>query len=155
MTEMVDYIREFNSRIIKTKTCWLWNGSMNGQYGQFSFKGMSERAHIFSYYVNIGEIPDGLFVCHTCDNKRCVKPSHLFIGTYLENMQDRITKREKRGIPRSFPKHPVHDRKNSKLKSVRFPFHIKKWVDTRRGNKKFCTEVIEMLEIIYQQERRK
>jgi len=74
--------------------CWLWTGSkVNRGYGQFKFtptKNIS--AHRSAYLLMIGEIPDGLHVCHKCDVKTCVNPSHLFLGTGEENHEDKRLK---------------------------------------------------------------
>lgn len=75
--------------------CWLWTrsaGTNNQRYGEYYWHDKKVRTHRFAYMLVCGPIPEGLEVCHTCDNPPCCNPKHLFAGTHQQNMQDRSKK---------------------------------------------------------------
>ena len=83
----------FWKKVKKTVGCWFWLASTDrGGYGQFNTGDGMKKAHVFSYMLHKGRVPDGKLVCHSCDNPACVKPDHLWLGTYLENNHDMIRK---------------------------------------------------------------
>lgn len=96
-------IEDFSSPlwVDKSGPCWLWrgagrNGSKRTRYGRVEIKRNGKTysigAHKLSYLIHRGEVKEGEFVCHRCDNPLCVKPDHLFTGTSVDNMHDAMSK---------------------------------------------------------------
>ena len=73
--------------------CWPWHSYLNRMgYGHFWSDGRNQLAHRLMWEFENGSIPDRLCVLHTCDNRVCVNPNHLFLGTQRDNIQDKHTK---------------------------------------------------------------
>lgn len=86
------------SKVVKNKNtnCWEYQGATTKDgYGFFSLKHKMFLAHRISYLLFVGIIPNNLFVCHTCDNRRCINPEHLWLGTQSENINDMLSKGRK------------------------------------------------------------
>ena len=92
-----ELLARFWERVEKTDGCWLWVADPKRRYGSMLVNGQQIGAHVYSYRIHCG--PEGdQFVCHTCDNKRCVRPDHLFLGTAQDNQIDCSRKRRRHGM---------------------------------------------------------
>ncbi|WP_125921833.1 HNH endonuclease signature motif containing protein [Hymenobacter lapidarius] len=100
----------FWTMVDKTEGCWNWTGALNNAgYGMISDRAgaapgssTAKRAHRLSYKMLKGPIPEGGHVLHSCDNRKCVNPAHLSIGTNEDNIADRV------GKGRSYSKQQTH-----------------------------------------------
>jgi len=79
---------QIEDSVDKTQSCWVWTKSTRAGYGQVMVDGKRWSAHRLFYTLHKGPIPDGKLVCHTCDNKLCVNPEHLYVGTHVDNNND-------------------------------------------------------------------
>jgi hypothetical protein len=101
--------------------CWEWTGILlqSGGYGRFRYDGIDWRAHRLSVILDNRD-PTGLLVCHTCDNPKCVRPDHLFLGTNKDNSQDMKNKGRAKGggkLQRKLTDEQIQYVRNSPLSS--------------------------------------
>ena len=87
-------IERFRARIVaKSNGCHEWNGATDPQgYGRVNVDGKNSHAHRVAWKLANGPIPEGISVCHRCDNPPCCNVGHLFIGTNADNVADRVAK---------------------------------------------------------------
>jgi hypothetical protein len=83
-------------------SCWMWIGSIDSKgYGSTAIRQKTIAAHRASYVHTVGAIPEGMNLCHKCDNPACVNPDHLFPGTQQDNVTDMMEKGRHRGMAKT------------------------------------------------------
>ena len=124
--------------------CWEYQGAkLQSGYGKLgrriNGKPITYVAHRYVYELMVGKIPDGMFLCHHCDNKICCNPEHMFVGTQKDNMHDAYKKGR-------MPKNP-HQHKN-----WRYGDHNNK--GENNGNSKLSKDDVKYIKHLYFAERR-
>ncbi len=87
--------KSFEKNVVRQEGCWDWKGSVSkGGYPVMTCRRSigPDRGHKASWIIHKGEIPKGMFVCHSCDNPICTNPEHLWLGTHKQNNDDKISK---------------------------------------------------------------
>lgn len=101
---IADPVERFWSKVNRQSDgeCWPWTGHLLPDgYGVISIRRVNKRAHRVSYELAYGAIPEGMHVCHHCDNPPCVNPAHLFLGTNADNVADKTSKGRAASMPGS------------------------------------------------------
>ncbi|MEN9726027.1 MAG: hypothetical protein RL434_393 [Pseudomonadota bacterium] len=118
-----DEIRRFDAKtVVRDDGCVEWTAALRSNgYGQFHMRriGANMLPHRFAWIRQHGPIPEGMLVCHKCDNRKCVNPDHLFLGTPADNSADMVAKGRGKGFSMPGVKHPRHKLSPVEVEAIR------------------------------------
>ena len=127
-------MQRFWEKVNKTESCWLWQGHLNQNgYGGFTLNRKAEKAHRVAWWLSGKTIPKGKVLCHSCDVRICVNPSHLWLGTLADNNRDMANKGR-----RVNPKGEQHGKSKlseSDVYEIKRLYSLKKYSNRQIGDK--------------------
>lgn len=86
----IKWTHDFWKRVNTAGSCWLWTGTTRNGYGRLQRDGRVISAHVYAYETEVGPVPKGKVVRHRCNNRGCVRPSHLRLGSQRQNVLDSV-----------------------------------------------------------------
>lgn len=134
LAEAVDFFTDKS----KKDGCWVWTGHLSETgYGKIRYNGVQWKAHRASYVAFVGEIPEGLFVCHACDNPKCVRPDHLWLGTAKDNVRDMLDKGRGQKAGRVYQQHGNAKLTREEAEEIRSAYTSRKRSTARELSEKY------------------
>ena len=113
-------MERFWGKVRKTGSCWEWTGTMHYLgYGRFAMGRRSFYAHRISWELANGPIPRGMFALHKCDNRGCVRPDHLFLGSQRDNVRDAWAKKRAKVPDNAGERHGLAKLSEKEIKEIR------------------------------------
>lgn len=142
-------VNRFLEKVNKTESCWTWTAAIRAStgYGVFKIDGITKDAHRMSYELFKGPIPSGMLVCHMCDNRKCVSPNHIFLGTYKDNYNDAVAKGRAKFHPQKHPSISAYKKRGCRCDGCRrlYAEMIYKWRQLSRTKFETDEELLDQL----------
>jgi hypothetical protein len=115
--------------------CWNWLAFVHPTgYGKIAINRKMYHAHRISWELTNGKIPEGMFVLHKCDNRKCVNPDHLFLGSNKDNMKDMVNKGRGKHPDNRGERHGLHKLTEENVRKIREIYKTKVYTQEEIGN---------------------